>query len=77
MLRSGTEERESDLDGSMHCGLTIHGRVVRVEGRRFAIEATEPIDLERLLAKSDLVTRSAMTANPGTGESLLHWSKQN
>ena len=60
----------------VHRGLTIQGRVVRVEGRRFAIESTEPIDLEQLLAKSDLATRSAMTANPGTGESPLHWSKQ-
>jgi hypothetical protein len=60
----------------VHRGLTIQGRVVRVEGRRFAIEATEAINLEQLLAKSDLATRSAMTVNPGTGESPLHWSKR-
>lgn len=57
-------------------GLTIQRRVVRVVGRRFAIEAIEPIDLDQLLAKSDLATKSAMTANPGIGESPLHWSNR-
>lgn len=56
--------------------LSIRGQILRVDGHRFAIEADRPIDLEQLLTKSDLATKSAMTANPGTGESPLHWSNR-
>lgn len=47
--------------------LAIHGRVLRVDRQRFAITADRPIDIEQLLAKSDIATKSTMTADAGTG----------
>lgn len=56
-----------------HRGLTIFGRVAWVSGRRFGVEASEPIDLEALLAKSDLGAVSVEGPAPSPRKWLWHW----
>ena len=45
-------------------------------GKLSAWKASEPIDLEQLLAKSNLATKIALTTHRSVGESPLHWSNQ-
>lgn len=55
-----------------HRSLSIHGRVIREEGRRLGIEADEPIDLDRLLAKAE-IEAPAMDARRSDLRSRLNW----
>ena len=47
-----------------HRGLIIFGRVTWVKRRRFGVEASEPIDLEALFAKSDLGAAPSVVPAP-------------
>ncbi len=54
-------------------GLTIMAKVLRTSGRRFAMQAHEPIDLDSLLAKSGIDLKAADgDAPPGKGWAW-HW----
>lgn len=55
-----------------HRSLSIHGCVVREEGRRLGIEADEPIDLGRLLAKAG-IEAPGMDARRSDLRSRLDW----
>ncbi len=75
-VRADAPPKLGEIVEIKHRSLTIRGEVIRVEGKRFAIKSSEPIDLEQLLAKSNLATKIALTTHRSVGESPLHWSNQ-
>lgn len=56
-----------------HRGLAITGRVAWVSGRRFGVEASQPIDTESLLASSELGGKASGVAEPQARKWLWHW----
>ena len=56
-----------------HRGMIIQGTVVRRTSRRFAIKASALIDLNRLLAKSDIASKSSESKWLSRNGWLWHW----
>ncbi len=60
LLRSESPPAVGEDVDIRHRGVSIQGKVVRADQRRFAVQAYEAIDLERLLAKVEISSPSAM-----------------